>query len=177
MSDEFRGVHAATELLAQYKEAGDLELVKAYPINRIKRFDVWKCVFEEEPEAYRELEIKEMYALFRKDCYHSEDSKTSEICRRMSMTLVITFIDRKIEYPQYAYLSIEDLLRIVIHVCGIEILNDLTEEAKRNVEMREEIVSSYLKKDKQWVKYARDMQKEIKHFKSVMKKSINKVSK
>ena len=172
MSDEFRGNHQAEQLLAQYQKSRDLELIKSVPISDIKRFDVWKCVFEEEPEAFRELEVKEMYEIFGRIHYHGDDETTRKICQRMAMTLVVTFIDRKIENPQYAYLSIEDLLRIVIDVFGVDILDDLTKEAEEHVAQRQEIIKPYFEKDNDWVQYAKDGMAEIEKFKLKISKEL-----
>ena len=176
MSDEFRGIHQASQLLAQYKKSRDLELIRSVPISDIKRFDVWQSVFEEEPEAFRELEIKKMYETFGRNHYHGDDESTRKICRRMAMTLAVTFIDRKIEYPKHAHLSIEDLLRIVVDVFGVEILDDLRTEAKEHVAQREEIIKPYFEKDNTWVQYAKDGMAKIEKFKLTITEVIDTVS-
>lgn len=60
-NSEFRSVHAAREALEKYKAAGrDIRIIQV--ITGIYRYDVWLSVFEKETDAYREIQIKELYS-------------------------------------------------------------------------------------------------------------------
>lgn len=140
-NSEFRCVHAARSALSTYKASGkNIDIIKAVKI--IDRYDVWQCVFEEEKDAYRELQIKELYDNLLKYKY------TKKLARITSM-LYITILLRLVEFK--TPLKLEDGVAIVLDGLGEKAIPHLKAEAKRNYEQRIEIIKPYFKHDVEWV--------------------------
>ena len=144
-NSEFRSVHAARAILKAYI-ANNRNVAIIQAVTNIDRFDVWQCVFEKEPAAYRELQIKELYDMAL---------KWDDISTKMTATLFVTMLSRLVEFKQS--LSVEDGIQVVVDSLGKKCIPALLREAKRNQARREEIVKPYYKHDDEWVGYSKKL--------------------
>ena len=157
MSKEFRNIHSARNLLKLYVKNGrDINLIKNLPISNIDRFDVWQIVFAEEPEAYRELMIKEYYHTFRKE-YQDEACKDT-------MFLIAVNKLTQLEEWDTPPLTVEDAIKIIIDCLGKESLPKLIAKAEYCTKLRREIIEPYFKKDNEWVGYAKKVVNKLKKY-------------
>ena len=141
-NSECRPVHAARELLEMYVSSGRrLELIKSTKITG--DYGVWQCVFENEPEAYRELLIKELQeylSSFLSDNWCSE--KTRAMC-------LVNRLTQSVEFN--SPLTLNDCIKLMIDTLGKGIVPSLKIAAEEAVIRRQKIVSQYTNKDTDWV--------------------------
>jgi hypothetical protein len=138
-SSEFRSVHAARAALKAYvANKRDINII--HTVTNIDRFDVWQCVFEKEPVAYRELQIKEFYDMALK--YDDTPIK-------MTATLFVTMLSKLIEFK--LPLSLEDGIQVVVDALGENSIPHLLKQAKWLHSIREGIVSKYNRPDTEWL--------------------------
>lgn len=155
-SKEFRNVHSAKFCLNVYIERGrDLQVIRNIPIADIGRFDVWQCVFEKEPEAYRELCIKEWYNDYLKS---SDDDNVNKIRLEFSVYRLIQLEEWNTSF------TVQDAIKIIFDCCGTECLPFLIEKAEKCVESRKDIVKPYYKPDNEWVGYAERVVNKLKSY-------------
>lgn len=136
---EFRNVHAANEALKKYIESGR-HIANIRSISNIDRYDVWQCVFEKEPKAYRELQIKELYNIVL---------KWENVSPATTSMFLITLLTQLTEFK--SPLSLKDAVKIIVDAFGEDCLVVLKNEAIRSVKRRQEIIKPYFKKDNEWV--------------------------
>ncbi len=145
MSNEFRSVHAAREVLAQYIASGrDLKLVREVKVG--ERFDVWQAVFEKEPAAIRELQIREFYD----DCLRIKKSSGETL--KCYLTFIIARLNQYVEWD--CPMKIGDAVQIILDIFDKNEIMLLQQEAETHLERRKEIVKPYFKKDDEWVKFS-----------------------
>ncbi len=147
-SSEFRSVHAAREALSLFVEKNrDINFLNSIPINSIERYDVWLCVFENEPIGFKILQTKELYNMFMK--YVDLE------CPDMTASLCVIIFDRIVESEKQIGLSLREAVDIIIDIFGMKFLSYLKKEAKVSYERRLEIVKPYYEPDCEWVGYAK----------------------
>lgn len=150
-SSEFRDVHAARALLEAYiKSDKNLDVIRNLPINSTNRYDVWRCVFEKEREAYAVLQEKELYHTLMK--YGKGDIE-------MAATLCIIILEKLFEFD--SPLKVDDAIKIILDILGDEMLPHLKEEAKISYDRRVSIVKPYFKHDDEWVGYSKMLMKKL----------------
>jgi hypothetical protein len=150
-NSEFRDVHAAREALARYIDSGrDISTIKA--LTNVCRYDVWQCVFEKEPEARRELQIKELTEeclQYCKDIYEVDGP-----CGIIA-TIFITHLTQIVEWN--TPLKIQDAIKIILDTMGDEYIVALRKEAEISYERRVSIVKPYYQRDNEWVDYSKQV--------------------
>lgn len=155
-SKEFRNVHSARAYLKIYVDSGrNLETIRDIPINEIERFDVWQCIFEKEPEAYRELCIKEWYYTF---LHTPEDESVKEL----KLLLIVSRLIRCEEWN--TPFTTQDGIDIILDCYGTDYLPLLIEKVKESADLRKEIVKPYFKPDHEWVGYADRVLEKLKTY-------------
>ena len=155
MSAEFRNVHEAREALEIYKKSGcDLQVIRSIPLDKIKRYDVWQCVFEKELLALRELQIKDLMSQLMQNHYFAPEMQG---CRA---TLAIILITQHVEWK--SPLSCEDAIKTALDCAGDGFLSHMINAAEESVERRERINAGHGLTDSQWVGYSRTVLKTLK---------------
>jgi len=155
-SKEFRNVHSAKFYLNIYVERGrDLRVIRNIPIDEIGRFDVWQCVFEKEPEAYRELCVKEWY---NDNLKSSDNDDVNKFRLEFSVYRLIQLEEWNTSF------TVQDAIKIIFDCYGTECLPFLIEKAEKCVESRKEIVKPYYKPDNEWVGFAERVLEKLKQY-------------
>jgi hypothetical protein len=153
---EFRNVHSARAYLKVYVDSGrNLEVIREIPLNEIERFDVWQCIFDSEPEAYKELCIKQWY-----DTYidtSENDSQKEFNLERIARRIV------QIEEWNTAF-TMQDAINIVLDCYGMECLPCLIDKTQKVVDIRKDIVKPYAKPDHEWVGIAERVLEKLKQY-------------
>jgi hypothetical protein len=125
-----------------YIDAGrDIQVIRSLPIAKIGRFDVWQCVFEKEPEALRELFLKEDYD------FCSE--RPSVEMRNTHLLIVVIRLLQTFEWK--LPVTIDDRIQVVVDFYGNECLDVLIDISNKMLRDRKQIVSAYTKPDLEWV--------------------------
>jgi archaeosine-15-forming tRNA-guanine transglycosylase len=126
-------------------------------MSQIGRFDVWQSVFGKEPEAYRELCIKEWYNTFFEA---KKDTNDELLILKYEMGVM-----RLIQLEEWnTPFTVDDGIKIIIDCFGKDVLPKIIIEAEKNVKQREEIVKPYVKQDDQWVGYAKNVLNKLKQY-------------
>lgn len=156
MSTEFRNLNQARFYLKLYIDNNrNLKIIKGIPLSEINRFDVWACVFEKEPEAFREIYIKEYYDIFLK----YQDSNIKNKCVSMlAGTMLMNIVEWNIPF------TIDDAIQILIDCYGKEILEDVKSEVENIKKIREDIVKSYKNPDTEWINKPQLLIDKITHY-------------
>ena len=159
MSSDSREVHAATKMLAVYKKTGDIQVIKNIDFKNIKRYDVWRCVFEKEMEAYQVLQEKEMYSQLMP--YRDAGN---EISQQMLAQFCISILTNIVEFK--SPMSLDDGIHIILDILGESFTDVLIDCAKENLNRRIEIVKPYSNCDDDWVKESEKVLKAIEKIKA-----------
>ena len=114
--------------------------------------------FRKENDAYRELEIKELFD----DCISNIKIEESE-CKKIYAEIYVTRMVRTAEFN--TPLSLEDILAIIVHSHGIEFLPLLEEAAFITYNGRVEITAASSKKPDEWISYSKKVLDTIKNYK------------
>lgn len=153
-NSEYRNVHIAKHYLQLYLNSGkNLDAIRQIPLSEIDRSDVWQCVFESEPEAYRDLCKKTFY----KDILLMSKCANNFIYRSIVMRLI------QLEEWNTSF-SVNDAIKVTMDCLGIRALPELIKEAYEAAEQRKQIIAPYLKKDTEWVSFAEKVAIKLKEY-------------
>lgn len=166
-SSESRVVHAANDALKAYLHSNkNINIIKDIPIQHIKRYDVWQCVFEKELEAFKELQIKEWYYMFLDyKSILSDTELTDKQLKSLKSIIATTAISLLVQAVEFKLpLKIKDSISIIVDCLGDDFLPILTSEAEHYFQRRKDIVKPYFKHDNEWVGYSITVLEAVKSF-------------